>query len=218
VNFLKTSMALATMFSLSGCWITNAVLWQGYQKPSAQDFRPPVSDGECPRVGIQNLSAAQAEVVLQVMQEICKVQSSEAFKTEIMKKDNWLASCDKTPDGADQIPAQEVFEIVTGPKADFSILARKPFGAIAQIDPPKARIAIQKQRFLAWQSGSIIEKTELVETLAHEMTHFFKPDGAVSYRFRDRGHGSAKCPDKDLVSYEVGNITKDLWSAENADP
>lgn len=197
--------------SLSGCWLTNAYLWRSYDAPTEQSFRSPETLVLCPRIGIQNLSPEQTEIITGVAKDVCEIQETEAFRKVILQKQDWLASCDQPPNGPDTIDPEVVLKIVTGPKADFSIIARKPIGAIAQIDPPNARIAIRKRRFNHWRNGTIEQRSEMIGTLAHEMTHFVKPDGAISYLFRDRGHGSKRCPDNRLVSYEVGNITKELW-------
>lgn len=213
MKLLRGVYLLLICGSLSGCWLTNAYLWKSYQSPSLSSFQNPMTNIECPKIGIQNLSSDQANSITEVVKEVCEIQATQNFRDEILKKSDWLASCDLLPEGFDGIEAREVIEIVSGPKENFSVIARKPILAIAQIDPPNARIAIRKQRFKHWRTGTDPQRAEMIATLAHEMTHFVKSDGNLSYRFRDRGHGSKRCPDNRLVSYEVGNITKRLWLA-----
>lgn len=120
----------------------------------------------------------------------------------------------RTNGAEDAIPASEVLRIVRLPKSDFSVLARKPFLAIAKIDPANQRIAIRRAWFRHWRNGTREQRAELIRTLAHEMTHFVRDDGEPLFRFQDEGHGGTRCPDARLASYAIGEIARGLWLAE----
>ena len=101
---------------------------------------------------------------------------------------------------------------------DFSLVARKPFGAIAVTDIAKQRMAIKKGRFRGW-NGDVEDRADMIETLAHEMTHLVPERGFTGdprdarYLYKDGGHGTSSCPDNQLVSYELGRIAGEVYKA-----
>ena len=101
---------------------------------------------------------------------------------------------------------------------DFSLVARKPFRAIAVTDIVNQRMAIKKSRFQGW-NGDVEDRADMIETLAHEMTHLVPERGFTGdprdarYLYKDGGHGTSSCPDNQLVSYELGRIAGEVYKA-----
>lgn len=99
---------------------------------------------------------------------------------------------------------------------DFSLVARKPFRAIAVTDIANQRMAIKKSRFQGW-NGDVEARAEMIETLVHEMTHLVPERGFTGdpinarHLYKDDGHGSPSCPDNQLVSYELGRIAGEVY-------
>jgi len=101
---------------------------------------------------------------------------------------------------------------------DFSLVARKPFRAIAVTDIANQRMAIKKSRFHGW-NGEVEARADMIETLVHEMTHLVPERGFTGdpsdalYLYKDGGHGTSSCPDNQLVSYELGRIAGEVYKA-----
>lgn len=117
-------------------------------------------------------------------------------------------------------------ELIKGPEIladlqrafNFSLVARKPFLAIAVTDIANQRMAIKKSRFQGW-NGDAEARADMIETLVHEMTHLVPASGFTGdpsdarYLYKDDGHGTQSCPDDQLVSYELGRIAREVYKA-----
>jgi hypothetical protein len=206
---MKKILLVIVAICLNGCaWVA----WRGYddptKTPSPGDYK--LVDGGCFSVGTQNLNNLQEQAILEASSVVCAVLKSDEFQKRV-RSQNWLASCDLNVQGKpDVLSGNNVYEMIKLGIPDFSVNPQYPWMAIAQTQKSennhtKNRIAIKPSRIDAWYS--LKEKGNLINTIAHESTHL------ISYSFRDKAHGSKKCPDSKLVSYGVGNLIEEL--AEN---
>lgn len=191
----------------SGCY---SIAWIGYDTPVTQP--PPGSyelvEGDCFSVGTQNLDEGQREAVMEAASEVCRIFSSIEFEQRV-KSQAWLANCDGDNGSPETVSGEDVYALLQEQVPDYSVNPRKPWMAIAQAQKSvtnhaKNRIAIAPSRISAWHSGDIGAQGNLINTMAHEITHL------ISFQFRDRGHGSPACNRSQLVSYEIGNLVEEL--------
>lgn len=176
--------------------------WRGYEKPSTNSY---VSvEGDCFRIGVQNLSPIHSKSVREAGAVVCMIFHSEEFRDSVIAQ-SWLASCRK---GSNEAPdlwdGQRVYEQINQKIDDFSVNPKRPWMAIAQTHKVENRIAISPSQLDKWNSQNLTLRTELINTLAHEITHLVSDD------FQDRGHGTAECPDERLVSYGIGDLSARL--------
>lgn len=207
---IRNVILLASLPLLGGCWLTNAYLWAPYQGPAPSHFQTTSPPPGCPRIGVQNLNREDEAAIREAVSEVCRIYHSPEFAAEVRAR-SWLATCERPAGRPDTVSGDYVVSLLTGPIDDFSVLARKPIAAVAQIDPPNARIAVRKRWFALWRLGGRDNRQWLVGTMAHEMSHFVRQSGET--RFRDGGHSGAGpgCPDADLVSYGVGELARRIW-------
>jgi hypothetical protein len=214
MNRCLTAILLAPL--LGGCWLTNAYLWAPYRAPAPADFRSVSTLAGCPQVGAQNIRDARHwEAVSGAVAQVCRIYRSEPFAAELRRM-RLRATCDRPGGREDWIGGDAVVRLLTGSMENFSVLVRTPINAIAQIDPPRARIAVSRGRVDAWHAQDRTQRRHLINTMAHEMSHFVREEGDELYRFRDGGHTEERpgCPDAELVSYAVGDLVERLWLAE----
>lgn len=208
--------ALLLVPLLGGCWLSNIYLWAPYRAPTAADFRTVSALPGCPRVGAQNIRDPRDwEAVSGAVAEVCRIYRSEAFATELRRL-RLRATCERSGRELDWIEGRDVLRLLTGSMEDFSVMVRTPIAAEAQIDPPRARIAVARWRVDAWHAADPLQRRHLIDTMAHEMSHFVREGRNGPYRFRDGGHTEegGECPDSALVSYAVGKLAARLWLAE----
>jgi len=210
-------LAALTLLTLAACspGYPRPLLWAGYQPPTEASLYPAIAAPPCPRVGLQNLSAAEAAVAKSAIDDLCRVIASPAFAAEIQGRD-WLATCGKDRSGnRDVIAGEDVYRLYTTGIAPFSLRFRKPVNAVASTQIFQERIAIRKRRLADWSSGDPARMGETINTLAHEMTHMVWNDARDGFRFQDQGHQGDTCPDTDilLVSYGLGNAAERVWKA-----
>jgi hypothetical protein len=183
--------------------------WRGYEKPKDTDYSSLGVNDHCMQIGVQNLNDEQKKAVLEAATEVCKILSSAEFRDSVLAR-NWLLSCDLLSGGPDEMTGWEVYNVLNTPVRDYSINPRKPWRAIAQTqrnenDLAYNRVAISPAQIKKWSSTDQKIRGDLVNTIAHETMHI------ISYSFRDKGHGSADCPNERLVSYGIGNLVEKLW-------
>jgi hypothetical protein len=206
----KVGLILMMFCLVSSC---KNIAWIGYKKPLEKDFESLGASSNCMRIGVQNLDSLQRKAVLSAAAAVCKIFSDTAFKTRVVAQ-SWLLSCDERDGNVQSVPGYEVLKIIDQKVSDFSVNPHKPWLAIAQTQRGGNnininRIAIDPARISAWYSNDRKVKAQLVNTVAHEIMHL------VSNDFRDRGHGSADCPDNRLVSYGIGNLAAEIWLQGN---
>jgi hypothetical protein len=203
---LKLLCVSILVFITSGCAGTMSwVAWRGYDAP----IEPPPSPGSykpvagnCFSIGVQNLNAKQETAILEAAGKVCAVLTSTAFKERVVSQ-QWITSCDKAEsDDEDWIKGPQIYRILSSNIPNFSVHPKKPWMAIAQADLANKRMAIDPDRINEWYSDN--QKGNLINTIAHEITHL------TTHFFRDRGHGTPKCPDAKLVSYGMGNLVEEL--------
>lgn len=213
MKFRSILTVVAASVAVSSCmWTT----WIGYD--GNFQGRPVASSAAgCPaEIGVQNLDEQQAAAAADIVSEVCDIFAQESFADRIRAKTNWLASCKVLPDGSyDTIAADEVVRIIRLPKDSVSILDRRPLTGVAQIDPGKRRIAVPKAWLENWQTGTRLEKGEVIETFAHELTHFVRDSGDARFRFQDGGWKKASCGQDRLASYSVGRLAETHWLEQN---
>lgn len=205
---MKTSvlLSIAVVLTLTGCM---GIAWIGFKKPVAGDFKSGGTHDSCMKIGIQNLDARQQKAVLAATNDVCSIFHSDEFRQRVMAQ-TWLASCEEVNGKPDEMKGAEVYEILMKQIPNFSVHPRRPWRAIAQtqrseIDSVYNRVAFRPKRIEAWYSPVDTIKSQLVNTVAHEITHI------MSFDFADKGHGTKECPDSKLVSYGIGDLVEELW-------
>ena len=185
-----------------------SIAWIGYDKPEESDY---IAIEAAPiKIGIQNLKTEeQKQAIKEATKEVFLIFKSPEFKQAVESKE-WLISCKVKNGNKDVLNGKEVFKILDNGYVNFSINPRKPWNAIAQAqksetDHTKNRVAIKPKRINKWFSNDKKIKSELINTIAHEITH------TVSFKFLDAGHGTLECPDAKLVSYGIGNLVAKMW-------
>ena len=200
----RAALAIAALAGLSGCMIgyPGFTIWQGFRPPIDSDVAAPV--GFCPSVHTQNLKPEQRQAFAVAYAEACTVIASSEFRRQVEAR-TWLSGC-----GTPRISGAEAYTRYASSIPAYSVIFRNPVNAIALTNSGTRRIAIRPSRLRPWQDGTG-SKAELIGTLAHEMTHLV-PGTPM---FTDGGHGTAACPDSDLVSYGFGNIAMQVWQARH---
>lgn len=200
-------------FSLSGCL---AWAWIDY-KDRFVGAAPGSTDAGCPaQIGVQNLNPEQKAAILDAVGTVCDIFGDEGFAQSILAKDDWIASCTIDENQQrDTILASEVLRIVRLPKDNVSFQDRRPLGAVAQIDPANSRIAIPKDWYRNWRNGTREERSRVIETIAHELTHFARENGQQNFKFQDGGWKECDPDQINLASYGVGKKARDFWLSRN---
>lgn len=155
-------------------------------------------------VNAEGLNEKQQKAILEAMADVNDIIKSDAFRQMVIAK-TWLKSCDSVDGKPDSISGDEVYKIISAASAKFTVIAKKPWLAVALTNREKGTVKIMPSRIADWDSRELLTKGELINTLAHELMHI------ISNEFNDRGHGSDACPDVDLVSYEIGNMAEIIW-------
>lgn len=205
----RGALLLASTALLQGC------VWSGYQARMADDALHGRAPG--PVVSLQNLRGTNyADVARDAVSAAQRVVAHPEFRREVRSL-SLLPTCDGEP----RLSGEAVLASL-GEAFDYSLVARKPFRAVAVADIGHQRVAVSPSRFSRWPQG-VGARAELIETLVHETLHMIpeppvrKRDGdangnmdegekAYESRYRDDGHGAPGCRDDDLVSYRVGKI------------
>ena len=211
--FLRIAFVVCASFSLSGClgWA-----WIGYDD-NFVGAAPNSTAGGCPaQIGVQNLNPDQKAAILDAVGTVCDIFADEDFAKTILAKDDWIASCTINENGQkDAIAAADVLRIVRLPKDDVSFQDRRPLNAVAQIDPANSRIAIPKKWYSNWQNGTREDRSKVIETIAHELTHFARENGQQNFRFQDGGWKRCDPNKETLASYVIGKMARDFWLEQN---
>lgn len=206
MSMKKLLLILVSSILLNSCM---SIAWIGYDKPNKIDY---VTIENVPiKVGIQNLKKKdQEKAIREATSAVFSIFKSEEFRKRVESQE-WLISCKIKSDGSkDILEGEKVYTILMSGFVDFSVNPKHPWRAIAQTQKhltnhAKNRIAIKPKRINAWNSDNKERKSDLVNTVAHEITH------STSFDFSDRGHGTIECPDAKLVSYGIGNLVQELW-------
>ena len=194
----KFALLIGVLF-LQGCGGTLWVAWVGYESPRSDSFATiPGCDFE---IGVQNLTPPELGIVKEAASKICNTMESRAFLNQVAQND-WIASCGSKRSGENKMMAgAKVAELIEQPLDKFSVYINKPASATGQAHPAKQRIAIAPSRIASWLNG---DQKPFYTTMSHEMLHLISTD------FKDRGHGTEKCPDSQLVSYGVSVIVAEM--------
>jgi hypothetical protein len=209
---------LAGAFLLGGCFLgyPNFLLWTGF-RPHDESKLVAGSTPSCPGVGVQNLTPEERRILIAAMAETCRIIASSAFERAV-KARAWLATCNKPGGKPDVVSGEEAYRLYVSGIRSFSVRFRKPWNADAVTQIRLRRIAIRRQRLEAWRAAGIRnDMSELINTLAHEMTHMVPDDPAAAaprFRFQDKGHKERNASALELVSYGLGNLAERLWLAE----
>lgn len=169
--------AAALALLASGCM---ALTWWGYDDPAPADLAVVAPDYPyCMRVGLQNLDARQAAAIREAARDVCAIVVSPRFRSALIGR-NWLASCDREPDGSDDVVTGLELSLRFDALPPFSVQPRKPVAAVAQSyadygtgwgSDPDNRIAIDPARIEGWYDDDRMARSAFINTLAHEITH-----------------------------------------------
>ncbi len=164
-------------------------------------------------------STEQRGILLAALADVCSILADPEFARRAEREPEWLADCLRGGQPGRSVTGAAVVAALTPPRISFSVVARKPWGAVAVTNLGYQAIAIRKQRFDAWASGVPGRQVQMVETLAHEMTHLIpESEGSSQSLFKDEDHvdsvsaaNADKCLNNKLVSYDSGRIVADIW-------
>lgn len=192
-------------------------VWSGYRYPTEASWTRSAARAPCPEIGIQNLDAERARLLLTALEQVCTILSDPEFERQVRTRTDWIMDCTSDGKAGQPITADAILAALVPPSHRFSVVARKPNGAVAVTNLHYQAIAIRKLRFEQWASTNIASRAEMIETLAHEMTHLVpEPQRPKVSLFKDEGHVAnptepAQCADARLVSYGIGKIVADIW-------
>jgi hypothetical protein len=213
----RLSLAAAAM--LIGVAASPFSVWSGFRYPTETSWVRAQGSVACPAVGVQNLDAGQTRLLLAALTDVCGIYGDAEFARQVRAKGDWIMDCAPGRMAGQPITGDAVLAALTPPSRSFSVVARKPSGAVAVTNLHYQAIAIRKLRFEQWASPDKNRRAEMIETLAHEMTHLVpEPTRPKVSLFKDKGHvatptRSDQCADARLVSYGVGKIVKSIWLA-----
>lgn len=211
-------MALTALILLGGFSGPFGV-WSGFRPPAASDYRRADTTAPCPAVGVQNLSAKRSAALLAALADVCDILADPEFARRIQNEPEWLADCLSNKMPGKPVTGATVVAALVPPRTPFSVVAKKPPLADAVTNLRYQAIAIRTRRFDAWTSGVPRRQAQMIETLAHEMTHLIpESNGSLSSLFKDEDHVASrkpadahKCLNSKLVSYDSGRIVADIW-------
>lgn len=210
-----TGMVTAALL-LGGC------SWHGYVYPEKSDFQQVSNNDDAYGLGTQNFDQSsdigqmRLQATMQAIREVQRIYWDPRF-AQMMSERTWAVGCDTDP--IEQVDGSEVVADLRALDANISVFPKKPFWAEGQTDLANYRIAINPSRMDAFNRDEIVAASELINTVAHELTHMVKLNGQDGvYKYRDAGHGKENCMDDDLVSYRVGRTAQAIWIADNVPP
>ncbi len=181
--------------------------------PPAVARAKPAAPPTCPAVSLSaGLSPARRQAAAEALADACAILRSEAFRSRVLARTNWLASCGPRGLGPPvAISGAAILAAVPERVAGFELRA-EDVGGVALSDLPRGWTKIDPIRFDRWTNGDRQARASLVNTLVHEMSHHVRGQvGSATYAFADRGNNRAACPRDRLVSYGLGRIAGTLW-------
>lgn len=164
----------------------------------------------CPTVDLRSLTPVQAAAFKQALAATCRVITSPRFRAAVLAHP-WLAGCRAVAGGEDVMTGAEVYRRYAARAGTITIDLGSPSNAVAVTNIWKSRILFRATLLDPWLGPDSPKRGNLVDSLAHEMTHLVWNDTHKGYRFTDRGHGTGKCTNARLVSYGLGNTARALW-------
>ncbi|NIJ39204.1 hypothetical protein FHR22_003938 [Sphingopyxis panaciterrae] len=170
------------------------------------------------------MSAERSAALLAALADVCDILADPEFSRRIEREPEWLADCLSNKMPGKPVTGAAVIAALVPPRTPFSVVAEKPWQAEAVTNLGYPAIAIRKQRFAAWASGAPRRQAQMIETLAHEMTHLIpESEGSLRSLFKDEDHVDStdpakahKCLNSKLVSYDSGQIVADIWLERRA--
>lgn len=168
----------------------------------------------CPAMQLEGLSAVQQATILSARSDVCAILASPQFEADLSTQQlEWACpgfffAARKRIEPADVLHAlrNEVpeFAVALGSFRNGNVTAETSISA--------RRIRISEHWLDRASVDGSKERGDLVNTLAHEMTHLIPaPGDANGFRFADRGQSMPWCKRTRLVSYSVGDTAERLW-------
>jgi len=202
---VKSCLIAIFILALQGC------VWSGYlARPDGQTL---YGTKPGPVASLQNIDNPIFKTnAIDALETAARVIQHPDFEASVKARE-LRVSCDSDI----RVKGSEVMKDLRR-AFDFSLVARKPFRAIAVTDISNQRMAIKKSRFRGW-NGNVEARADMIETLVHEMSHLVPERGFTGdpsdakYLYEDDGHGTSSCPDNQLVSYELGRIAREVYKA-----
>lgn len=100
-------------------------------------------------INTENLKMEQKKAIADAAQDISVIFNSPTFKQKVISK-KWIASCELTDGKVDEISGEEVYNFILNAKINFSVLAKKPFRAIAKTNRADSSIKISPKIIDNW--------------------------------------------------------------------
>ncbi len=203
---------LAGLMLLSGCGsLADGVDHDASRKASLAP--PEIHVTPCSTVELVNFPSDAAGAARAALDAACAVRRSQAFAAGAAARD-WLPGCSILPlPNRRWVSGASVRDAMADAGARFQLVYENP-GAVASTSVGAQRMRIRPEQFEGWLSGDPERRAALVNTLVHETTHLISEPGRPGrFRYTDRGHGSWWCPDRDLVSYGLGDLAARTWRA-----
>ncbi len=175
---------------------------------------------QCPQVETLSLSDLDQETAREVHEAVCDIMTSPGFKARLTEK-SWKTGCRRLPLLQQwSITGDELYRILDRDMAAFSLKSEpsRRSSTVATTSVYDLRITIRPERFEGWRTGDMARKANMVNTLAHEMTHLIPVEDTNNlFRFTDSYNWLPWCSKGSLVSYGVGNLVEEIW-LEQQDP
>lgn len=174
----------------------------------------PAPAAACPAMQMDGLNTAQQASMLSARADVCAILASPQFEADLRGQQlEWACpgfffAARKRIEPADVLHAlrNEVpeFTVALGSFRNGKVTAETSVGA--------RRIRISAHWLDRASVDGSAERGDLVNTLAHEMTHLIPaPGDASAFRFADYGQSMPWCKRNRLVSYSVGDTAERLW-------
>jgi len=208
------------VLGLGGC------VWRGYNPtPPPQTLwrASPVDGGSPLSAYFYQPDADDAKAIQGAVDTVFAIFRDPAFQREVLGFHEWMVSAEScTADAASPI-------IVDGDVVVEQVLERNYSGvhylvnwfpsAIATTSPGGSHYgtSIRKYQVEKWSDSELVKKAELVDTIAHEITHLIPKSNSAAEagisRFQDAGHDG--CTERYLVSYRLGDLTGCFFRAKS---
>ncbi|HEX8437960.1 hypothetical protein [Archangium sp.] len=192
---------------------TSGCVWRGFNRnPSAESlWQTPSTGGGTPITAyFYHPNRRHAYALKEALTEVHAIYQDEAFRALVREFDGWITratDCNPMRGEAEFKVSGDtvVATVLDGGFEEVHYLVNRHAGAIATTGIGSwNRTAINPYQVdMWWSHGDIKTKSELINTVAHELTHLVPTPQGIQ-RYQDDGHGD--CTETYLVSYRLGDM------------
>ncbi|AXQ30484.1 hypothetical protein D0B54_18160 [Solimonas sp. K1W22B-7] len=211
---------------MSGC------AWWGYQsQPGSESRWCPQACGDAPDflAYIYQPEFADSQALKQALAEMLQLIRSAEFAQDVRAFNGWITTPERSADRSlPQVGGEEVYtDVVLSPRRGMHYLVNWEPGQTAStaIDPDRHfGTTILPAQVARWRallpdgSPDYRQRAQLINTLAHELTHLptVLIDARQRFKYRDSGWKGELAAKACLVSYRFGQLAECHYLARNA--